>query len=97
MILVRDILLQTLTIYGWILIGRIILSFIPLFKPGWSPPPALSPIVDLVYGLTEPPLQLLRRLIPQPMGFPLDLSFIALFVIVRMILPQVIYFSLTGG
>ena len=97
MILFRDILLQTLAIYGWILIGRVVLSFIPLFKPGWTPPPALTPIVDLVYGLTEPPLQLLRRVIPQPMGFPLDLSFLALFVIVRMILPQVIYFSLSGG
>lgn len=88
------ILLRTLEIYGWILIARIILSFIPLFKPGWSPSPALTPFVDLVYGLTEPPLQLLRRVIPQPMGFPLDLSFVVLFIIVRMILPQVIYYSL---
>ncbi len=94
--LVGIILLNTLEIYGWILIGRVILSFIPLFKPGWSPPPALSPIVDLIYGLTEPPLQLLRRVIPQPMGFPFDLSFIVLFVIVRMILPTVIYAGFGG-
>lgn len=97
MSIVAIILLRTLQIYGWILIGRVILSFIPIFKPGWSPPPALTPIVDLIYGLTEPPLQLLRRVIPQPMGFPLDLSFIVLFVIVRMILPQVIYYSFAGG
>jgi YggT family protein len=97
MSIVAIILLRTLQIYGWILIGRVILSFIPIFKPGWSPPPAMTPIVDLIYGLTEPPLQLLRRVIPQPMGFPLDLSFIVLFVIVRMILPQVIYFSFAGG
>jgi YggT family protein len=94
--LVGIILLNTLYIYGWILIGRIILSFIPLFKPGWEPPPALSPIVDLVYGLTEPPLQALRRVIPQPMGFPFDLSFIVLFVIVRMILPTVIRAGFVG-
>ncbi|HEX2180455.1 MAG TPA: YggT family protein [Actinomycetota bacterium] len=97
MSIVAIILLRTLQIYGWILIGRVILSFIPIFKPGWSPPPAMTPIVDLIYGLTEPPLQLLRRVIPQPMGFPLDLSFIVLFVIVRMILPQVIYYSFAGG
>ena len=90
------ILLNTLEIYGWILIGRVILSFVPMFKPGWSPPAALSPLIDLIYGLTEPPLQLLRRVIPQPMGFPLDLSFIVLFVIVRMILPQIIVYSLGG-
>ncbi len=80
--LIGIILLNTLAIYGWILIGRIILSFIPLFSPGWQPPPFLTPIVDLIYGLTEPPLQALRRVIPQPMGFPFDLSFIVLYVIV---------------
>jgi YggT family protein len=96
MSIVAIILLRTLQIYGWILIGRVILSFIPLFKPGWSPPPALTPIVDLIYGLTEPPLQLLRRVIPQPMGFPLDLSFLVLFIIVEMILPRVIIYSLGG-
>jgi len=96
LILLRDILLNTLQIYGWILIGRVILSFIPLFKPGWSPPQSLSTLVDLIYGLTEPPLQLLRRVIPQPMGFPFDISFIVLFVIVRMILPVVIYAGFGG-
>lgn len=88
--LIGVILLNTLAIYGWILVGRIILSFIPMFSPGWQPPPFLTPIVDLIYGLTEPPLQALRRVIPQPMGFPFDLSFIVLYVIVRMILPVVI-------
>ena len=96
MSIVAIILLRTLQIYGWILIGRVILSFIPLFKPGWSPPAAMTPIVDLIYGLTEPPLQLLRRVIPQPMGFPLDLSFLVLFIIVEMILPRVIIYSLGG-
>lgn len=67
-----------------------------MFKPDWSPPAALSPIVDLIYGLTEPPLQLLRRVIPQPMGFPFDLSFIVLYVIVRMILPVVIQSAMLG-
>jgi len=34
--------------------------------------------------------------VPQPMGFPFDLSFIILYVIVRLILPQVIIYSLAG-
>ncbi len=96
MTLLAEILLRTLQIYGWILVGRIILSFIPLFSPGWSPPPISSPIVDLIYGMTEPPLQFIRRYVPQPMGFPFDLSFIILYVIVRLILPQVIIFALAG-
>ena len=83
------ILLFILDIYRWILIARVILSFIPLFKPDWVPPSFLTPVIDVVYGLTEPPLQLLRRVVPQPAGFPFDLSFLDLFVIVGL-LPQII-------
>lgn len=82
---IAEILYNTLTIYIFILFARVILSFIPLFKPGWSPPTFLAPVVDLVYGVTEPPLQLLRRAIPQPMGLPIDLSFIALFILVQIL------------
>ena len=84
------ILLAVLDIYRWILIARVILSFIPLFKPDWVPPSFLTPVIDLVYGLTEPPLQLLRRVIPQPASLPIDLSFLVLFLIVGVILPQII-------
>lgn len=83
------ILLFFLDIYRWILIARVVLSFIPLFKPDWVPPSFLTPVIDVVYGLTEPPLQLLRRVVPQPAGFPFDLSFIVLFLIVGL-LPQII-------
>ncbi len=83
------ILLFILDIYRWILIARVILSFIPLFKPDWVPPSFLTPVIDVVYGLTEPPLQLLRRVVPQPAGFPFDLSFLVLFLIVGL-LPQII-------
>ena len=83
--MIRQILYNTLSIYSFILIARVILSFIPLFRPGWVPPAFLAPIVDVVYGLTEPPLQLLRRVIPQPMGFPFDLSFLVLFLIVEIL------------
>lgn len=93
--MIREILLNILSIYSWILIARVILSFIPLFRPGWVPPPFLAPVVDVVYGLTEPPLQVLRRVIPQPMGFPFDLSFLVLFVIVE-ILQRIIAYAGVG-
>lgn len=83
--MIQTILLNLLAIYRYILIGRIVLSFIPLIKPGWDPPSFLSPIIDVIYGLTEPPLQFLRRVIPQPMGFPFDLSFLVLFLIVGIL------------
>lgn len=85
MLSVGLILCVSLRAYYYILIARAILSFLPLFKPDWTPPDFLRPLVDLIYGLTEPPLQLLRRLIPQPMGFPFDLSFLVLFFLVGIL------------
>ena len=75
-----------LQIYGYVLFGRVILSFVQMFKPDWRPPSGLMPIIDFIYAITEPPLQLLRRVIPQPMGVPLDLSFIVLFILLRVIM-----------
>lgn len=79
------ILCLSLNVYYYILIARAILSFVPMFKPGWTPPHFLRPAVDLIYGLTEPPLQLLRRVIPQPMGFPFDLSFLVLIFLIPIL------------
>lgn len=93
--MIRQILYNLLQIYTYILIARVVLSFIPLFKPGWSPPSFLAPVVDIVYGLTEPPLQFLRRVIPQPMSIPFDLSFIVLFLIVN-ILQRIVVFAGAG-
>jgi len=81
----QQILCAALMVYYLVLIARAILSFVPMFVPGWTPPAFLRPVVDLVFGLTEPPLQLLRRVIPQPMGFPLDISFMALFFLIILL------------
>ncbi|HVE75699.1 MAG TPA: YggT family protein [Actinomycetota bacterium] len=61
-----------------------------MFRPDWRPPSFLMPVLDVVYALTEPPLQLLRRVIPQPMGMPLDLPFLVLFLLVGQVLPRII-------
>ena len=71
-----------LDVYVAVIYARIILSFVFLFKPGWAPPSGLRPALDLVYALTDPPVNALRRVIPQPMGFPIDLAFLVWFLIV---------------
>jgi YggT family protein len=75
-------LCRLLEVYWIILIVRVVLSFVPMFRPGWSPPPALRPLVDFVYTLTDPPVSYLRRFVPQPMGFPFDLAFTVWFFVV---------------
>ena len=79
---IAALLCQLLFFYWIILIVRVVLSFVPMFRPGWSPSPAIRPVIDFVYTLTDPPVSYLRRFVPQPMGFPFDLAFTVWFFVV---------------
>jgi YggT family protein len=67
-----------LSVYWGILIVRILLSWVTAFS-AWSPPPALAPVVGVIFDLTEPVMAFFRRYIP-PVG-GLDLSPIIIFLI----------------
>ena len=69
-------------VYVYVLWARIIVSLVFLFKPGWAPPSGLRPVLDLIYTLTDPPINALRRVVPQPFGFPIDLAFLVWFLII---------------
>jgi len=69
-----------LSVYTLILIARIILSWTTMF---WSPPAWLTPIVRVIYELTEPIMAFFRRFIPPIGGF--DISPIIIFLIIRAI------------
>jgi YggT family protein len=81
-----QILCRVIEIYNLILFARVILSFVQVFRPGWAPGPMVRPFIDFIYGLTDPPVNYLRRVIPQPMGFPFDLAFTVWFLIVIFLL-----------
>jgi len=69
-----------LTIIWVILLVRVILSWVQL--AGWRPP-ATGPLrsaYDLLFDVTEPPLRLLRRILP-PAGM-FDLSVVVAFIII---------------
>ncbi|MFN2526657.1 MAG: YggT family protein [Actinomycetota bacterium] len=68
-----------LYLYTIILFVRIILSWVTM---SWSPPPALSPAIRVVYELTEPVLRLFRRYIPPIGGF--DFSPIFIFLMLNL-------------
>jgi YggT family protein len=71
---------DALTAYWFILLARIILSWATMF---WSPPSSLTPVVRVIYDLTEPVMGFFRRFIP-PIG-GLDLSPIFIFIILNLI------------
>ena len=79
--MVRYILWWALTFYIWILLARVILSWVPMFAPRWEPRGLVLVIVEFIYTLTDPPVKLLQRWIkPVRMGqVQLDLSVLVLF------------------
>lgn len=69
--MILDIVSLVLNVYFYILIGRILLS--------WIPSIADTPIGQLIYKITEPYLAPFRRIIP-PIGGMLDISPILAFI-----------------
>ena len=65
-----------LQIYSLVLLGRIIVSWIPNVSRA-------NPIVDLLYRLTDPVLEPVRQVIP-PLGM-IDLSPIVVFIGIHML------------
>lgn len=76
-----DFVCLVLYAYWFILLARVILSWIP------APPEGLRPVVTLVYRATEPVLRLARPLIP-PLrigAVALDLSIIIVFILLGLV------------
>ena len=70
-----EVLGGVLWLYQWILVGRMIVS--------WVSADPRNPIVSFVHSATEPPMRLIRRRLPTSLRyFPLDIAFLALFALV---------------
>ena len=86
--IVRTVLYYALWLYLLILIGRLIFSWVQTFSRTWSPTGVVLVVAEVVYTATDPPLRLLRRFIPSVrLGtVALDLSFMALFLVVLVLI-----------
>ena len=71
-----ELLLRILNIYILILFIRVIIS--------WIRPNPYHPFVRLVYQVTEPVLEPIRRVIP-PIGMGLDISPVVAFILISII------------
>jgi len=75
------ILFYLLGLYRFVLLARIILDLVLAFSRDWRPQGFVLLLANVVYGLTDPPLRLLRRIPPLRLGpVALDLGFIVLFI-----------------
>lgn len=77
-----------LWLYLLALIGRLIFEYVQQFSRSWRPRGVVLIFVSIIYGVTDPPLKFLRRIIP-PLrlgGVSLDLSFLVLFFVVSILM-----------
>ncbi len=80
--LVGLILWYLLWAYLAVLMVRAVLSFVPIFVRDWQPRGILLVVAEFVYTLTDPPLRLMRKIIP-PIRIgstSWDLGFLVLFL-----------------
>ena len=75
------LLILALQVYSYVLIARILLSWVTMF---WRPSPSLTPVIRVIYELTEPVMSFFRRYIPPIGGF--DLSPIVIFFIINILI-----------
>ena len=71
-----------------LLIGRFVLELVQSFARDWRPRGIVLVLAEVVYTITDPPLRLIRRIIP-PLrlgGFSLDLGLLLLFILTSILL-----------
>ena len=77
-----SILSSLLSLYMLVLLVRVVIDWVQMLARGWRPTGALLVLANLVYGLTDPPLRWLRRVVPALRlgGVGIDLSFLVLVI-----------------
>jgi YggT family protein len=90
--ILKTVLTVLLLIFLFVLIVRMIFSWIQSFSRDWRPSGIVLVIAESVFTVTDPPLKFLRRFIPPlRLGMvALDLSFMVLFIVVLIMLKLVV-------
>lgn len=69
------------------LVVRLVLDWVQFFARDWKPRGVLLVVAEVVYTVTDPPLRMLRKVIP-PLTIGqvrLDLAFLVLFILVSFL------------
>ena len=87
MLIVRQVLDLLLSIYFFILIGRLIFEWVQVFARDWRPSGVLLVVAEAIYTVTDPPLKAIRTVVP-PLrlgGVAIDLAFLILILVVSIL------------
>mgnify|MGYP000892086046 CR=1 FL=1 len=85
---VGQVLATVLWLYWLVMIGRLILDLVQVFAREWRPSGVLLIIAEAIYTITDPPLRLLRRVIP-PIRLgtvQFDLAFLILLIALQILI-----------
>ena len=84
---VAAVLYYLLTVFLVLLFLRLIFEYVFLLARNFRPSGLLVLLLELIYTVTDPPLKVLRRVLP-PLrigGVSLDLAFLVLFILVTIL------------
>lgn len=93
------ILYFALFLYTLLLLGRLVVEMVQSFARRWRPKGPSVVIIEVVFMLTDPPVKLLRRLIP-PLNLGavrLDLSLMIILILVAIGMQVTQHFAVASG
>ena len=88
MSVVASVVYFALLVFLLLLVFRIIMEYVFLLARSYRPSGVVAAALELTYTVTDPPLKLLRRIIP-PLrlgSVQLDLGFLVLFFVVQILM-----------
>lgn len=83
---VGEIIATILWLYFVVLLARFVIDLVQMLSREWQPKGIVLILCEAVYSVTDPPLKLLRKVIP-PLklgGVALDLSFLVLVIVLQI-------------
>ena len=85
---VGNTLYLVLLVFLLFLIFRLVMEYVFLLARSYRPAGVVAMALELAYSVTDPPLKMLRRVLP-PLRIgqvSIDLGFIVLFIVVRILM-----------
>jgi len=85
--IVWQIVAFALLLFLWLLLARLVMDWVMMLSRGWRPGGGAAASLEVIYSSTDPPLKLLRRVLP-PLNLgsvKLDLGFMVLLIVVYVL------------
>ncbi len=88
MIVIGIVIELVLWFYLVLLLARIVADWVQMFARSWTPHGPVLVLLEVTYSATDPPIKLLRRVIPTLRigGVALDLSILLVLLVVYILL-----------